>query len=184
MNRPRDPDDPNAIVMLSVREVCARLSVSVSYLYAMIAAARFPMFMRLGARSRGLPQHVLDAWLWWCLKQRDSMSTLRDPVELPKWPPAVTEASPVRGIHMLRLPVVVRRVGLAKSHIYRNIEAGTFPRPAPLGRRVRRWAAHELRRWMVGRLRMLTGLRRTDRDWYVRPPRDDDDDHPGPTAPA
>ena len=182
MNRPRDRDDPDAIVMLSVRDICDRLSVSVSYLYMLIAAGLFPPLVPLGARARGLPEHVVDAWLWQCLALRESMSTLRDPVVLPKWPPEPFVPSPVRAIHMLRLPAVERRVGLAKSHIYRNIEAGKFPRPAPLGCRVRRWATHEVERWIENRLKHVLQLR--DRDWYLRPPRDDDDDHPGPGSPA
>ena len=109
--------------------------------------------------------------------------TLRDPVELPRWRPGHIQLSPVRGIRMLRLSRVVPRVGLAKSHIYRRIDAATFSRPAPLGPRVRRWAAHEIDRWMRERLGMLGRIR--DRDWYLRPPPDDDDDDDsGPATPA
>ena len=159
--------------------------MSVSYVYGLIADQLFPQFIPIGPKSCGLPEHVLDAWLWQCLELRLLMSTLRDPVELPSWPPLVVVPSPVCGIRMLRLSTVERRVGLRRSQIYRTVEAGTFPKPVPLGRRVRRWAAHEIDRWMDKRLRMLSRLRRSDRDWYLRPPpRDDDDDHPGPGSPA
>ena len=112
------------------------------------------------------------------------MRTLRDPVVLPAWPPEVIVPSPVRGIRMLRLSAVERRVGLKSSHIYRKIDDGSFPWPAPLGARVRRWAVHETERWTRGRLRMLSRLRQSDGDWYLRPPprRDDDDDRPGPES--
>ena len=184
MKRHKQQDDPTGIVTLRVGEICQRMSVSVSYLYSLIADEKFPNFVPLGAKSVGLPEHVLDAWLWQCVQLRLLMSSLRDPVELPAWPPLVVVPSPVCGIRMLRLSTVERRVGLRRSHIYRNIEAGTFPKPVPLGRRVRRWAAHEIVRWMADRLRMLNRLSRSDRDWYLRPPPRDDDDHPGPGSPA
>ena len=184
MKRHNDQDDPTGIVILRVRDVCERMSVSVSYAYDLIAAGLFPPCVPLGAKSVGLPEHVLDAWLWQCLEMRLVMSTLRDPVELPPWPPLEVVPSPVSGIRMLRLSTVTRRVGPAKSQIYRNIEAGTFPKPVPLGKRVRRWAAHEIEHWMANRLRMLSRLQQSDRDWYLRPPprRDDDDDRPGPES--
>ena len=73
-----------------------------------------------------------------------------------------------------------------RLQIYRNIEGGAFPRPVPLGQRVRRWAAHEIDRWLADRLRMLSRLRQSDRDWYLRPPprRDDHGDGPTPGAHA
>ena len=187
MRFPKEPDDPTGIVLLRVREIRERLAVSVSYLYDLIGADLFPRFVPLGVRSSGLPEHVLDAWLWQCLQLRDAMQTLVDPVKLPAWPPAVVVPSPVHGIRMLRLGTVVRRVGLSPSHIYRLIAAGVFPRPVPLGPRVRRWADHEIRDWTASRLKFLTGLQRKDRDWYLRPPArddDDDDDDPDPEAPA
>ena len=133
-----------------------------------------------------MPEHVLDAWLWQCIQLRDAMETLRDPVALPTWPPALVEPSPVSSIQMLRLPTVLRRVGIARSHVYRRIEAEDFPRPVPLGQRVRRWASHEVDEWRRARLELLTGLRRKDRDWYMRPPSEDDDDRDdsGPVPPA
>lgn len=184
MNPPKDQGDPNGIVILRVDEVCQRMSVSVSYVYGLIAAGLFPPFVSLGPKSVGLPEHVLDSWLWQCLEMRLLMSTLRTPVTLPAWPPLEVVPSPVSGIRMLRLSTVSRRVGLAKSQIYRNIEDGTFPKPAPLGQRVRRWAAHEIERWMADRLRMLSRLRQSDRNWYLRAPprRDDDDDRRGPES--
>ena len=184
MRRPKDQDDPTGIVILSVDEVRRRMAVSVSYVYGLIAAELFPRFVPLGARRVGLPEHVLDAWLWQCLELRSGMSTLNDPVELPPWPPLEIVPSPVSGIRMLRLITVSRRIGLAKSPIYRHIDAELFPKPAPLGRKVRRWAGHEIDRWMRGRIRMLSGLRQSDREWYLRPPprRDGDDDRPGPES--
>ena len=181
MRRPKEPDDPTGIVLLPIREICERMAVSVSYLYDLIGADLFPPFVRPSPRSCRLPEHVLDAWLWQCLQLRDAMETLRHPVQLPTWPPEVVVPSPVSGIRMLRLGTVVRRAGVAKSAIYRGIEGEEFPKPVPLGPRVRRWAAHEVDAWMHARLNMLGRLR----DWYLRPPpRDDDDDDSGPVGPA
>ena len=187
MKLPKTLDDPTGVVLLRVREVCERMAVSVSYLYTLIAAGVFPPFVRPGPRSCRMPEHVLDAWLWQCIQLRDAMETLSDPVELPMWPPAVVVPSPVRGIRMLRLPTVVRRVGVARSHVYRRIKVGDFPRPVPLGPRVRRWASHEVDDWRRARLELLKSLTRKDRDWYMRPPSEDDDDDrddSGPVPPA
>ena len=180
MNRPNDPEDPNEDVLLTVSELCARMCISVSYLYRLLASGLFPPLVRVGRRSCRLPEHVLDSWLWQCIEMRSTMHTLRDPVVLPEWPPLVVVPSMVRAIRMVRFPAVLRRVGLKRSPLYRQIAERRFPAPVPLGPRVRRWAVHELDHWMRGRVGMLSQLRQQDRDWYLRRPEDeDDDDRPG-----
>ena len=183
MNKSKSDGDPCGIVILRLRELRERTTLSYSYLYELIELGLFAPLLQLGGRSTGLPEHVLAAWLAQCMALRESMGTLRDAVELPQWRPAVEVIAPVRGIRMLRLREVESRVGFRRSQIYRNIEAGTFPRPVPLGARVRRWAAHEVEQWMRERAKMLTRLREADRDWYLRPPRRDDDDRPGSGSP-
>ena len=126
---------------------------------------------------------TLDTVVDTYLGLRSLMFTLRDPVVLLPWPPEVFVPAPVRGIRMLRLSAAARRVGLARSQIYRNIEAGTFPAPTPLGKRVRRWPAHEIDKWMSEHLKRISLLRRDDREWYLRPPSRGDDDRPPPIHP-
>ncbi len=51
---------------------------------------------------------------------------------------------------ILRLPDVKGRTALSTSEIYRRMEAGTFPRPVPLGTRARGWLAEEVDAWVAG----------------------------------
>lgn len=52
---------------------------------------------------------------------------------------------------LLRRPEVERRIGLARSSIYRMMEAGEFPRPIRIGRRAVAWRASDLDRWQAER---------------------------------
>ena len=155
--------------MLRLNEIRARVAFSNSHLYALLKRRQFPQLGSLGPKSRGLPEHVLDAWLMSCASLRSMTIRLQDPVSLPEWPPAVIQESPVRGIRMLRLCEVERRVGLRHSQIYRNIDAGTFPRPVPLGERVRRWLEHEIEEWLRQRFITHAELVAAHHEWYLRP---------------
>ncbi len=59
---------------------------------------------------------------------------------------------------LLRLREVTERTGLAKSTIYRNIKAKTFPEPVKVGVASSRWRESDLRDW-IARLQP-TGLSR------------------------
>lgn len=48
---------------------------------------------------------------------------------------------------------VLDRVCLSKTHLYRKINAGEFPRPVPLGPQKVAFLESEIEEWMVGRLR-------------------------------
>lgn len=48
----------------------------------------------------------------------------------------------------LRLPEVVRRLGVSRPTIYRMIAAGQFPKPRKLGGRVSVWSSSELDDWL------------------------------------
>ena len=62
-----------------------------------------------------------------------------------------------------------RLVGLKKTFIYNRIGEGSFPRPAPLGRVLRRWARHEIDAWIADRNDVLRALRRADSAWLPQP---------------
>ena len=47
---------------------------------------------------------------------------------------------------------VVRLVGLCRSEIYNRIALGRFPRPVPLGTRVRGWDSTDIERWIAERI--------------------------------
>lgn len=49
----------------------------------------------------------------------------------------------------LRIAKVIEKTGKPRSSIYREIQAGTFPRPERIGPRAVAWRWSELRRWMA-----------------------------------
>lgn len=51
---------------------------------------------------------------------------------------------------LLRLPDVVRQVGLSRSEIYRRIRRGEFPAHLKLGPRASAWRSSEIDRWVEG----------------------------------
>lgn len=146
--------------VLRINDVRERTSLSVSLLYLLIARGVLPPWIPLGTRARGMLDYMLDAWLQSRLRARDAMPSLSTPVDLPVWAPALLLTPAHCGIRMLKLSEVEYRVGLARTHIYRQIEDGDFPRPAPLTEGTRRWAAHEIDQWIANRLRMLRRLHR------------------------
>jgi len=52
---------------------------------------------------------------------------------------------------LLRRPEVERETGLSRATIYRQIEAGTFPRPQRIGRRAVAWRASSIEAWKQSR---------------------------------
>ncbi len=59
-------------------------------------------------------------------------------------PPVVTR--------FLRLPEVMKMIGLGRSKIYQMVQSGEFPRPRKLGRRVSVWLLEEVQLWMEERM--------------------------------
>lgn len=49
---------------------------------------------------------------------------------------------------LLRLPEVCRRTAKSRSCVYREVAAGTFPRPIALGRRATAWVEQEVSDWI------------------------------------
>jgi prophage regulatory protein len=58
--------------------------------------------------------------------------------------PAAGHADEDPPIRILRLPVVMSRVGLSRSTIYSRIRRGTFPKPISLGEHAKGWVEHEI----------------------------------------
>lgn len=52
----------------------------------------------------------------------------------------------------LSLNSVRERTGLSKATIYRAMNAGTFPRPVPVGASAVRWLSNEIEAWMDQRI--------------------------------
>lgn len=53
---------------------------------------------------------------------------------------------------ILRLDDVLRATGLSEPTIYRFMDAGTFPRPIPLGERAKGWLSREVAAWQRARV--------------------------------
>ena len=51
----------------------------------------------------------------------------------------------------LRLPEVVRRVGMSRAWIYDEIKAGRFPRPVKIGVRASAWLESEVTAFLEAR---------------------------------
>lgn len=60
--------------------------------------------------------------------------------------PAVDDED--EAIRILRLPAVLRRVGLSRSSIYSRIRRGTFPRSVNLGPHSIGFVEHEINSWL------------------------------------
>jgi prophage regulatory protein len=53
---------------------------------------------------------------------------------------------------VVRMPEVMRRVGLSKSSIYAMVTAKSFPAPIPIGPRARGWLISEISSWLSQRV--------------------------------
>ena len=58
------------------------------------------------------------------------------------------------GDRFLSMRVVLDRVGLSKSHLYRKIKLGEFPQPVPLAPGRVAFLESEIEDWMESRLRL------------------------------
>lgn len=55
-------------------------------------------------------------------------------------------------VRLLRLPEVLRSVGLSRSEWYRLISIGDAPAPVPLGERCRAWVSTEVQQFIDKRI--------------------------------
>ena len=155
-----DPDLLTVIARSPVLRMCEvhhRVSLSVSHVYALIAAGVFPPLISVGARARGMPEVLLDSWLCTCIALRDAMASLSDPVVFAPWTPESVVVPDSRGIQLLTLVEVEARVAKKRTAIYRAIAEDTFPAPVPVTVAARRWVADEIDAWL--RDRILVSLR-------------------------
>ena len=60
-------------------------------------------------------------------------------------------------MRILRLKDVMAKTGLARSTVYKNINAGTFPRPIGLGGRSVGWIESDVDEWINQRIMESTG---------------------------
>ena len=62
-------------------------------------------------------------------------------------------------MRILRLKDVMTKTGLARSTVYKNINAGTFPRPIGLGGRSVGWIESDVDEWINQRIMESIGQR-------------------------
>jgi len=55
-------------------------------------------------------------------------------------------------IQILRLPEVMKRVGICRALIYQRIADGSFPKQISLGARAVGWLEHEINAWLAVRM--------------------------------
>lgn len=55
-------------------------------------------------------------------------------------------------MRILRLKDVISQTGLARSTVYKYIDAGSFPKPVPLGGRSVGWVESEIQGWIEERI--------------------------------
>ena len=123
-------------------EIHSRVSLSVSHIYALIAAGLFPPLVSVGDRARGMPDLLVDAWLWIRIDVRDAMLSLHDAVVFPPWRTDLVLVPERRGLRMLTLSEVEARVGKKRTAIYRAIPLGS----SPVGGEILRQAPRRLER--------------------------------------
>ena len=52
---------------------------------------------------------------------------------------------------LIRLTEVVAQTGMSKPSVYRQLQAGTFPRPVKLGPRAVAWRQEDIENWIQSR---------------------------------
>ncbi|MFB2707149.1 helix-turn-helix transcriptional regulator [Marinobacter shengliensis] len=55
-------------------------------------------------------------------------------------------------MRILRLKDVISQTGLARSTVYKYIDADSFPKPVPLGGRSVGWVESEIQGWIAERI--------------------------------
>lgn len=75
------------------------------------------------------------------------MSSLTDWTGLERSPNASTDPA-VSSDRLIRLPEVMRKVGLKRTAIYERMKRGCFPKSRSLGRRCTVWLETEVDEWI------------------------------------
>ncbi len=56
-------------------------------------------------------------------------------------------------VRFLRLPEVIKQIGLSRSTIYAYIAEGQFPKPILLGPRAVAWNSEDIEDWMEAKIK-------------------------------
>ena len=135
--------------MLRPDEVRARTRFSSTHIHRLQQHLRFPLYELIGARARGLPEHVLDAFLAERMAARAGLPALGFRPPLPMWRFDVSKVPAHCAIRLLHRAEVLALAGFSKSTLHRLVSLGLFPSALSLGPRASRWVAHEIDAWVV-----------------------------------
>lgn len=59
---------------------------------------------------------------------------------------------------VIRLPEVLRRIGVSRSKLYADVNSGHFPSPISLGARAVGWLDTDVDDWIGGRVEVARGM--------------------------
>lgn len=62
------------------------------------------------------------------------------------------DTNSITGSSLMRLKEVIRRTGLSRSEIYRQIESNEFPKSIKIGERMVAWHSLEIDHWIAKRI--------------------------------
>ncbi|AXK40692.1 helix-turn-helix transcriptional regulator [Crenobacter cavernae] len=134
-----DSIDPRRL--LTRQQAADFLGVSVFTLNQYASEGKGPAFAKLGRKAV------------YRLADLEAYRTAQaEPVAAPllaATPPASMQTG---GLYIMRLPEVLRRIGLSRSSLYAKIKTGDFPAPIKLGPRSNGWNSAIVEAWIAQRL--------------------------------
>lgn len=128
--RPRD-----LLRYIRLREVCARVGLRPSTLYALIKLGHFPKQVKLSKRTSAWIESEVEAFMNARIAERDQHASVSAPVNLP----------------YLRMGEVMKRTGLNHAMIYDGVRNGTFPKWSDLAKRSSEWLKTDIEAWLAAR---------------------------------
>ena len=124
--------------LLRLRDVLAITLLEKTHVYRLMAIGEFPKPRKIGPRTRRWTLDSIQAWMADNPEARDtSIAKHLD-----------TFVTFGQLTQMLRLPDVLEIINLERSHVYRLIAAGKFPKPRKIGPRTRRWTLDSILPWI------------------------------------
>jgi prophage regulatory protein len=126
---------PRGLHYIRLREVCARVSLRPSTLYALIKLGRFPQQVKLSERTSVWIESEVEAFMNARILERDRRAS---------------KSAPPASLH-LNMGEVMRRTGLNHAMIYDGVRKGTFPKWTNLAKRSSKWLRSDIESWLAKR---------------------------------
>lgn len=133
------PDDSaesrNAVTLIRAEDAAAMCKISESFFYKLHKAGRTPSAIRFG-RSLRWKRHEIQEWI--------HAGCPKNPLETRGMMMNEEYQLPQEGF--VRLPVVLRILGIGRTAFYSGIARGDYPKPLRLGPRVSVWRVEDIRK--------------------------------------